>query len=106
VSTTWAIDPGVLDSPPEALLGPYAQVMDRVDIEALVVRLIDQVQLRGYAAEYDVEDPSALRELLWHEAQRRGLRIHTGTVTADEHAVWVYRPKDEESAHQIIEAAK
>ncbi|OLE28993.1 MAG: hypothetical protein AUG49_00825 [Catenulispora sp. 13_1_20CM_3_70_7] len=80
--------------------------MDRVDLEAFVVRLIDQVQLRGWAAEYDVEDPSSLREFLWHEAQQRGLRIHTGTVTADDHAVWVYRPKDEDPAHQITEAAE
>lgn len=68
--------------------------MDRVDLEALVVRLIDQVQRSGAAAEYDVEDPSSLQELLRQEAQNRGLHIHTGTVTADEHAVWAYLSKE------------
>lgn len=76
--------------------------MDRVDLEAFVVRLIDQVKRDGYAAAYDVEDPSSLRELLWHEARNRGIPIHTGTVTADEHAVWVYRPKNgEESSRRV-----
>ena len=74
--------------------------MDRVDIEALVVRLVDQVQRKGYAAQYDVEDPLSLRELLWHEALRRGLHIHTGTITADEHAVWAYCSQKDESAQQ------
>lgn len=69
--------------------------MDRVDLEALVIRLVDQVQRLGYAAEYDVEDSASLQELLHHEARSRGLEIHTGTVTADEHAVWVYRPKED-----------
>jgi hypothetical protein len=68
--------------------------MDRVDLEALAVRLIDQVQDRGAAAEYDVEDPSSLQELLHNEARSRGLHIRTGTVTADEHAVWAYCPKE------------
>ncbi|WP_344660688.1 hypothetical protein [Catenulispora subtropica] len=67
--------------------------MDRVDLEVLVVLLVDQVQRNGYAVKYDVEDPSSLRELLWHEAQHRGLQIRTGIVTGDEHAVWAYRPK-------------
>ncbi|MBW8803882.1 MAG: hypothetical protein JF587_08480 [Catenulisporales bacterium] len=75
--------------------------MDRVDLEALVVLLVDQVQHNGYAVKYDVEDPSSLRRLLRHEARSRGLRIQTGTVTADEHAVWAYRPNDGASAHQI-----
>ena len=80
--------------------------MDRVDLEALTVLLIDQVQRCGYAAKYDVEDPSSLRELLRHEARDRGLRIRTGTVTADEHAVWAYLPKEgEESALQVGEDA-
>lgn len=68
--------------------------MDRVDLEALVIRLVDQVQRVGYAAEYDVEDSASLQELLHHEARSRGLQIRTGTVTADEHAVWAYRPKE------------
>jgi hypothetical protein len=77
--------------------------MDRVDLEALVVLLVDHVQRNGYAVKYDVEDPSSLRELLRHEARNRGLRIRTGTITADEHAVWAYCPKDEESAYQVAE---
>jgi hypothetical protein len=72
--------------------------MDRVDLEALVVRLIDQVERNGYAAAYDVEDPSSLRELLRHEARNRGVPVRTGTVTADEHSVWVYRPKEGEGS--------
>lgn len=80
--------------------------MDRLDFEALVVRLVDQVQRHGYAAEYDVEDPSSLRELLWHEARRRGFHIHTGTVTADEHAVWAYRLKNDAPKPRIAEATE
>ncbi|MFL6115639.1 MAG: hypothetical protein ACJ786_30470 [Catenulispora sp.] len=70
--------------------------MDRVDLEALVILLIDQVQRDGYAAKYDVEDPESLRELLRHEARSRGLQVRVGTVTGDEHAVWAYRPKEGE----------
>ena len=80
--------------------------MDRVDFETLVVRLVDHVQRHGYAAAYDVEDPSSLRELLWHEARRRGLHIHTGTITADEHAVWAYRSKNDTSKPQITESTE
>ena len=69
--------------------------MDRVDVEALVVRLVDQVQRCGYAAEYNIEDSASLQELLHHEARGRGLQICTGTVTADEHAVWAYLPKED-----------
>ncbi|NUP48512.1 MAG: hypothetical protein HOW97_14565 [Catenulispora sp.] len=78
--------------------------MDRVDLEALVVRLVDQVQRDGYAVEYEVEDPASLRELLRHEARHRGIRIQTGTVTADERAVWVYRPAEGESPRTSEEA--
>ncbi|NUR63909.1 MAG: hypothetical protein HOV87_35410 [Catenulispora sp.] len=69
--------------------------MDRVDLEALVVRLVDQVQNNGYGAEYDVEDPSSVQELVQHEARIRGLRIRTGTLTADDHAVWAYLLKED-----------
>jgi hypothetical protein len=69
--------------------------MDRVDLEALVIRLVDQVEHNGYGAEYDVEDPSSLQDLLQHEARMRGLRIRTGTLTADDHAVWAYLLKEE-----------
>lgn len=70
--------------------------MDRVDLEALVVRLVDQVQSKGYGAEYDVEDPSSLQQLLQHEARIRGIQIRTGTLTADDHAVWAYLLKEDE----------
>lgn len=87
--------PSVRDSSPVDACPPYDRAMDRVDVEALVVRLVDQVEHSGYAAEYDVENSSSLQILLQQEARRRGLLIRTGTVTADEHAVWAYRPKED-----------
>jgi len=69
--------------------------MDRVELEALVVRLVDQVQFRGYAVRHDVEEPALLRELVRKEAEERSLRILTGTATGDERTVWACRPEDD-----------
>src|SRR4051812_16364446 len=87
--------------------------MDRVDLEARVIRLVDQVQFKGYAIEHDVEDPALLRQLIVKEARDRSLRIHTGTETGDERTVWAcranediafLRPTTEEDRKRSVEA--
>ncbi|GAA2024871.1 hypothetical protein GCM10009839_23470 [Catenulispora yoronensis] len=80
--------------------------MDRVDLEALALRLIDKVKRHGYAAEYGVEDVTTLREFLEREARRCGFQVHMGTLSADEHSVWIYRPKVGGSWQPIAEAGR
>lgn len=60
-----------------------------------MVRLVDQVQFRGYAVRHDVEEPELLRELIREEAGERSLRILTGTATGDGRTVWACRPEDD-----------
>jgi hypothetical protein len=69
--------------------------MDRVDLEALVVRLVDQVQFRGYGLKHDVDDPELLREFIRVEARSRSLRVCTGVATGDERTVWACRPRED-----------
>ncbi|GAA1990021.1 hypothetical protein [Catenulispora subtropica] len=68
--------------------------MDRVDLEALVVRLVDHVQFKGYAVEHEVEDPALLRQLIREEAHTRSLRVRTGIAKGDRQTVWACRPDD------------
>jgi len=69
--------------------------MDRVDLEAFVIRLVDQVQFNGYAVAYNVRDPAELRELIREEAGSRTLRVRTGIAKGDAQTVWACRPDDE-----------
>ncbi|MFL6113571.1 MAG: hypothetical protein ACJ786_19735 [Catenulispora sp.] len=87
--------------------------MDGVDLEALVIWLVDRVQLKGYAVKYDVEDTALLRELIRKEARSRALRVRTGIAKGDSQTVWACRPEEEirflrpttaEDAAQAVEA--
>lgn len=69
--------------------------MDRVDLEADVIRIVDQVQFRGYGLRHDVEDPALLRELIRLEAESRSLRVCTGIAIGDERTVWACRPRED-----------
>ncbi|GAA1994895.1 hypothetical protein [Catenulispora subtropica] len=69
--------------------------MDRVDLEALIIRLVDQVQFNGYAVKHDVEDPAILRELIRKEALNRSLRVLTGIAKGDDRTVWACRPDED-----------
>jgi hypothetical protein len=86
--------------------------MDRVDLEADVIRIVDQVQFRGYGLRHDVEDPALLRELIRLEARGRSLRVCTGIAMGDERTVWACRPRQDidflrpttaEDARQAVE---
>jgi hypothetical protein len=69
--------------------------MDRVDLEALVIRLVDQVQFKGYAVRHGVDDPELLRQLIRQEAEGRSLRVRTGIAKGDGETVWACRPESD-----------
>ncbi|OLE27120.1 MAG: hypothetical protein AUG49_06205 [Catenulispora sp. 13_1_20CM_3_70_7] len=60
-----------------------------------MIRLVDEVQFRGYAVKYDVEDTALLRELIRKEARNRALRVRTGIAKGDSQTVWACRPEDD-----------
>jgi hypothetical protein len=78
--------------------------MDRLDIEELVGKMVDQIQFNGYAVRHEVEDADLLRRLLQQEARARSLYIRTGTANSDPATVWAVRRQDElDFAHPTTE---
>ena len=67
-------------------------MIDRVDIENVVEKMLDVVQFgRGYEVEHAVHDPDGLRALLRAGARARKMRVRTGTSGPVPVTVWVMR---------------
>jgi hypothetical protein len=79
--------------------------VDRLELEALAERMVDQVQLEGYAVAHEVTDPPFLRDLLRSQARGRSLRIRTGVAADAVTTDWACRPDaDFDFAHPRTEA--
>src|SRR4051794_36093777 len=70
----------------------YPAAMDRLDIEELVGKMVDQVQFSGYAVRHEVEDADLLRKLFGKK------REHAAFISAPERRIAIQKSSGRSAA--------